>query len=458
VSDIAQYVHRHRSRFIDELSQFLRIPSISTDPEHRRDVLQCAGYVAGALRRLGMQRVEVFSTPGHPLVYGEWLEATERPTALVYGHYDVQPADPLVLWDTPPFEPSVRDGQLYARGAADDKGQVFMHWKAIEALWQLHGRLPLNLKFIFEGEEEIGSRHFDPFLASHANLLAADVAIVSDTAMFARGYPSICYGLRGLAYFQVTVFGPSHDLHSGSFGGGIANPALVLAQLLASLKDEHNRIAIAGFYDDVVLPTAEERRQIASLPFAEEAAARELGVPALSGEEGYCFLEQVWLRPSVDVNGIWGGFTGPGSKTIIPSQATAKVSLRLVPNQDPNRIADRFERHLQAACPQGARLQIERMEAARAVVVPRDNAFVRAAARAVAQGFGKEPVFIRSGGTIGAAASISARLGIPIVMFGIGLPDAQTHAPNEHLDLDNLFRGIVSVAHMWEELATIGKA
>ncbi|MBI2942424.1 MAG: dipeptidase [Chloroflexi bacterium] len=450
---VLTYLAQHHERHLDELFEFLRIPSISALTEHRADVARCAEHVAHQLHAIGLTRAEALPTDGHPVVYGEWTGALGQPTALIYGHYDVQPVDPLDLWESPPFQPTIRDGQVYARGATDDKGQVFMHLKALEAHLRTTGRLPINVKLLIEGEEEIGSANLDAFIAAHRDQLAADVAVISDTAMFARGVPSICYGLRGLAYLQLDVVGPASDLHSGSFGGALANPIEDLCKILAALKDENRRITIPGFYDDV-RPLAEaERVELGLLPFDEEAFRRKVGVPALAGEAGYTTLERLWARPTLEINGMWGGFTGEGSKTVLPARASAKVSCRLVPDQDPERIADLLTEHVQRLCPPTISLTVTRMHGGKPCLTPLDHPAVQAAARAIEVGFGKRPVFTREGGTIPVVATLAEQLGLPSVLMGIGLRDENTHAPNEHLDLENLRNGMRSAAQLWFELA-----
>ena len=453
MTTIESYIAENENRFLEELKAFLRIPSVGALPEHSEDMVRCANFAADQMRALGMPRVEVLPTGGAPLVYGEWLAAPGRPTALVYGHYDVQPVDPVELWTTPPFDPQVRGGELYARGAADDKGQVLMHWKAVEAHVRVNGRLPVNLKFLIEGEEETASTNLDRFLEANRELLKADVAVVSDTTWFDRGVPSICYGLRGIAYLQVNLRGPSRDLHSGSFGGAVANPIQVLAKMIAGLKDDRGRVDVPGFYDRVRPLDAEERRRFASLPFDEERYRRELGVPALYGEEGYSTLERVWARPTLDVNGIWGGFTGEGTKTVLPSRASAKLSCRLVPDQDPEEILGLLEARLRELCPSTVEMEIQRFHGGKPVITPLDHPAVQAAGRAIERAFRKPPAFIRTGGSIPVVASLAERLGLPCVLMGMALPDDHSHAPDERLDLATFFGGIRAVAYLWEELA-----
>ena len=453
LNNIVDYINVHRDRYVDELKQYLAIPSISALPEHAGDVRRAAEWTADALRTAGMQNVRLIDTPGNPVVYGEWLNAPGKPTILFYGHYDVQPVDPLNLWTTPPFEATVRDGELYARGAADDKGQVFMHIKAIEAHLKQAGSLPCNIKFFIEGEEEVGSVHLDDFVRDHKADLNADVVVISDTAMFDRGVPSITYSLRGLAYFQIDIRGTRSDLHSGVFGGAVANPAIVLAQVLAQMKDRGGRIKIPGFYDAVRPLSDEERAEWKKLPFNETRYKKELGAPKLFGESGYTTLERVWARPTFDVNGLYSGFTGEGAKTVIPATAMAKVSMRLVPDQDPQKIGDLFEEYVRKICPKTVELKITRMHGGQPWMTEFDNKFVRAAGRAIEQGFGKTPVFNREGGSIPVVATFQRELGIPSVLFGVGLPDENAHAPDEKLDLGNFHNGIIASAFLYQEIA-----
>jgi acetylornithine deacetylase/succinyl-diaminopimelate desuccinylase-like protein len=376
---------------------------------------------------------------------------------LFYGHYDVQPVDPLNLWESPPFEATIRDGELYARGSADDKGQVFMHMKAIEAHLKQTGRLPVNIKVMLEGEEEVGSAHLDDFIRGHKNDLAAQVVVISDSAMFARGVPSICYGLRGLVYFQLDLRGSNTDLHSGVFGGAVANPAFVLAQILAKMKDRSGRITIPGFYDDVVPLTDEERKAWATLPFNEKKYKKDFGFPKLFGETGYTTLERTWARPTFEINGLLSGFTGEGAKTVLPAVAMAKVSMRLVPNQDPNKIAELFQKHVEDITPKTVALKVTRMHGGKPWITAYENPFVQAAGRAIEKGFGRTPVFTREGGSIPVVSTFQEELGLPAVLFGVGLPDENAHAPNEKLDLGNFHNGIIASAVLYEELGGLGR-
>jgi acetylornithine deacetylase/succinyl-diaminopimelate desuccinylase-like protein len=454
MNDVVDFINVNRDRYIDELKQYLAIPSISALPEHAADTRRAAQWTADALTTAGMENVRLIDTPGNPVVYGDWLNAPGKPTILFYGHYDVQPVDPLNLWTTPPFEADVRDGEIYARGSADDKGQVFMHFKAIEAHMKQNGRLPVNMKIILEGEEEVGSVNLDNFIRDHKNDLGADVVVISDSPMFARGVPSICYGLRGLVYFQIDLRGSGTDLHSGSFGGAVANPAFVLAQMLAHMKDRGGRIKIPGFYDDVVPLSEEERKAWATLPFNEKKYRKDFGVPKLAGETGYTTLERTWARPTFEVNGLLSGFTGEGAKTVLPAVAMAKVSMRLVPNQNPDKIAELFEAYLKEVAPATVELKITRMHGGKPWMTSYDNPYVQAAGRAIEKGFGRKPVFTREGGSIPVVSTFQEELGLPSVLFGVGLPDENAHAPNEKLDTANFHGGIISSAILYDEIGS----
>jgi len=457
MNNVIDFINTRRDQYLEELKAFLAIPSISALPEHAADTRRCAEWCADEMRRIGLQNVRLIDTPGNPVVYGDWMGAEGAPTILFYGHYDVQPVDPLDLWQSPPFEATVRDGEIYARGAADDKGQVFMHFKAIEAHMKQNGRLPVNIKIILEGEEEVGSANLDNFIKANQEQLKADVVVISDSGMFARGVPSICYGLRGLVYFQIDLRGSKSDLHSGSFGGAVVNPNTALASLLAQMKDRSGRIRLPGFYDDVRELTQEERDQWKRLPFNEKQYARELGAPKLFGETGYSTLERTWARPTFEVNGLLGGFTGEGAKTVIPAVAMAKVSMRLVPNQDPDKIAQLFEAYVKKIAPRSVEVKVTRMHGGKAWMTEFNNPFVQAAGRAIEKGFGKEPVFTREGGSIPVVATFSEILGLPSVLFGVGLPDENAHAPNEKLDLGNFHGGVIASAYLYDEIAGIGR-
>ncbi|MEW6323075.1 MAG: dipeptidase [Acidobacteriota bacterium] len=452
---IVDFINVNRDKYVAELTEYLAIPSISALPAHAADVRRCAEWTADEMRRIGLQHVRLEETPGNPVVYGEWLGAEGAPTILFYGHYDVQPVDPVNLWTSPPFEATVRDGEIYARGAADDKGQVFMHFKAVEAWMKQHGHLPVNMKFLIEGEEEVGSANLDNFVRANKELLRADVVVISDSPMFDRGVPSICYGLRGLCYFQIDLRGTKSDLHSGSFGGAVANPAMVLATVLAQMKDKGGRVKIPGFYDDVVPLRDEERQEFAKLPFNERKFRQDLGAPKLAGESGYTTLERIWARPTFEVNGLLAGFTGDGAKTVIPAVSMAKVSMRLVPNQDPTKIGDLFEEYLRKVTPKTVELKVTRMHGGKPWMTAFDNPYVQAAGRAIEQGFGQRPVFNREGGSIPVVATFQEELGLPCVLFGVGLPDENAHAPDEKLDLGNFHNGIIASAHLYREIGAL---
>jgi acetylornithine deacetylase/succinyl-diaminopimelate desuccinylase-like protein len=453
MDNVIDFINVNRERYLDELKALLAIPSISALPEHKSDVRRCADWCAAEMRRIGLQNVRLIETPGNPVVYGDWLGAPGAPTILFYGHYDVQPVDPLDLWESPPFEATIRDGEIYARGSADDKGQVFMHLKAVEAHLKQTSRLPVNMKFILEGEEEVGSEHLDDFIKAHKQELSADVVVISDSPMFARGVPSICYGLRGLVYFQLDLRGSSTDLHSGSFGGAVANPAFVLAQMIAQMKDRSGRVRIPGFYDDVQPLQEAERQAWASLPFNEKKYRKDFGIPKVYGESGYSTLERTWARPTLEVNGLLSGFTGEGAKTVLPAVAMAKISMRLVPNQDPNKIADLFQRYVEDLVPKTVELKVTRMHGGKPWMTSFDNPFVQAAGRAIEKGFGRAPIFTREGGSIPVVSTFQEELGLPSVLFGVGLPDENAHAPNEKLDVANFHNGIIASAFLYQEVA-----
>jgi acetylornithine deacetylase/succinyl-diaminopimelate desuccinylase-like protein len=453
MKDVIAFIDAHRTRFVDDLIDWLRIPSISSDPAHAADVKKCADHLAAKLRSLGAGRVETWPTAGHPAVFAEWIVGPTKPTLLVYGHHDVQPVDPLGEWVTPPFEPSIRDGRLWGRGAVDDKGQVYVHVKAVESFVKAAGALPINLKMIVEGEEEIGSANLDTLLREHATDLSADVVCVSDTAMFGRGIPSLCVGLRGLSYVEVFVDGPALDLHSGTFGGGVRNPVNVLAQMIAALHDPDGRVTVPGFYDAVIPISDAERREIAALPFDEREWLRSTGAPSTWGEQGYSTLERVWARPTLDCCGISGGFQGEGAKTIIPAQARAKISCRLVPNQEPDDIANKLKAELARLAPPGVRVRIDVLHGGRPYLAPTDHPVFEVAKRAFTKAFGKPTVFMREGGSIPFVRTIADATGKPCLLMGFGQPDENAHAPNEWLDLGNYHLGIKSAAYLYDELS-----
>jgi len=446
------FVQENRDRFLSELKDFIRIPSISTLPENAADVRRAAEFVADSLRRVGMENVAIIPTEKHPLVYADWLHAAGKPTVLCYGHYDVQPADPLELWESPPFEPTERNGNLYARGAVDDKGQMYMHIKAIEALRAANGSLPVNVKFIVEGEEEVGGASIAKFVAEHPEKLRADVALVSDTAMYAEGMPTLCIGLRGLIYLEVEATGPARDLHSGLYGGAAPNAVYGLIELLAKAKDEQGVIRIPGIYDGVEEPAPAELESWRGLPFSEkEFLANEVGATSLTGEPGRMVLERVWSRPTFEVHGIAGGFTGAGAKTVIPAKATAKVSFRLVPRQDPETVVAAFREWVRRETPRGIQVEIRVLSAGPGLVVNPEHPAIDVAARAFGDVFGRKTVFIRSGGSIPIVGDFATHLGIPTILMGFGLPDDGLHSPNEKYKIDNYYLGIRTIAHFFEQ-------
>ncbi|HEX2172142.1 MAG TPA: dipeptidase [Dehalococcoidia bacterium] len=428
---VQEYIDANRQRFVDDLIEIVRIPSISSSPDHRGEVARCAEHLAGEMLRVGLERAEVVPTAGHPMVYGERVTDPARPTVLIYGHYDVQPVDPLDQWQSPPFEPQERGGELYGRGTVDDKGQVYVHLKAIESWLSQTGDLPVNVKLMVEGEEEIGSENLTRFLLDNHDRLAADAVLISDTPMFRRGYPSICYGLRGLCYMEVHVRTSPVDLHSGSLGGVVANPANALAEIIAKLHDDQGRVTIPGFYDRVRPIAPAEREALAKLPFDEAEFLRTVGAPGLVGEAGFSTLERLWARPTLDVNGIWGGFSGEGTKTIIPATAAAKISMRLVADQDPEEIARLFEEYVPTLAPPGVTVTVRRHHGGRPFIAPVEHPAFQAADRALERAFGRAPVYIREGGSIPFVAEIADVLQRPCLLVGFGLPDENSHAPNE---------------------------
>jgi acetylornithine deacetylase/succinyl-diaminopimelate desuccinylase-like protein len=454
-NDLDAYCAAHQQRHVEELIEFLRIPSISADPAHAADVRRNAEHLAAAARTAGFRHAEIIETAGHPAVYTERMVDPSLPTALIYGHHDVQPVDPLAEWHTSPFEPEVRDGNLYGRGAVDDKGQVWMHLKAVESVLAVRGELPLNLKLIVEGEEESGSVHFEDIVESEQDRLRADILVVSDTSIIAAGVPSLCTGLRGLAGVEVHVQGPALDLHSGRFGGAVANPIAALAEILASLHDPATRrVTVPGFYDDVREPSAEERALFASVPYDVDEFRAEAGaVPSTIGEAGWTDRERLWARPTLEFNGIWGGYSGPGQKTIIPASAGAKITCRLVPNQDPQRIADLVRSAVLAAASAGVTVSADAKAGGRPVVTSIDHPAVQAASRAMESVFGTTPALTREGGSIPPVESFARVMGLQAVLVGLGLPDDQIHAPNEKFTLDMYFKGIRVLGRLWDELA-----
>ncbi len=452
---VTDYINQRRDAHLDELKSFLRIPSVSTKSEHKPDIERAAHWVAGQLRSAGLEDVALIPTGGHPMVYGEWLHAPGKPTILFYGHYDVQPAEPLDLWTSPAFDPAIRDGKLYARGTADDKGQIHIHFKALEALMKTQGSLPINVKVMIEGEEEVGSVNLWNFVEKFRDRLKADALVVSDTSMLAPGVPSVTYGLRGLNYYQVEITGPAQDLHSGVFGGAVPNPLTILSELIARLHDKNFQVTIPGFYNDVARLSARERKALLALPWSRKQFVKTVGAPALCGEKGFSPVEQLWARPTLEVNGMWGGYIGEGAKTVIPSKAFAKISTRLVPHQEPAKIARLVEKHIRKLLPKTVTCKFEVLSMGKPWVAPFSHPFFGAAQRALQKGFGKRAVFIREGGSIPFVTQMHDTFKVPCVLIGFGLPDENAHAPDEHLLLENYFGGIHAIAHFYQELGKL---
>lgn len=448
MQQVLSYIDENRSQFIDRLVELLKFPSISADSTHCKDVAACAVYLAERLNELGL-KVELVQTPGHPIVYGEYIVPENERTLLLYGHYDVQPVDPLDLWRHPPFSPHQEGGSIYARGATDDKGQLLTHLLAIEAYLKTEGSLPVNIKYILEGEEEVASDHLEPFVLERKDRLSADGVVVSDGAMYQKDMPAITYGLRGIAVAEIRVEGPANDLHSGSYGGSLANPATELARIVASLHDENYRITIDGFYDSVRDLESWEREMFASLPFDEKSYLDSTGAPAVSGEAGFTPLEQRWGRPTCEVNGIFGGYQGEGGKTIIPAHAGCKVTMRLVPDQDPEAVLNTFEAHVKRIASPAVRCEVVPGGGARATVVSRESALIQAGSAALMEGFGKEPVFIREGGSIPIVNVFKEVLGLDTLLLGFGLQENNAHGPNENFSLHDYHQGIVTMAHLF---------
>jgi acetylornithine deacetylase/succinyl-diaminopimelate desuccinylase-like protein len=440
------YQAQNKDRFLNELLDLLRIPSVSAKSEHKTDMIKCAEAVKARLLEAGADKVEIYETAGHPLVYGEKIIDSSKPTVLVYGHYDVQPADPLELWKSGPFEPVIIDGKIYARGSCDDKGQFYMHVKALETMVKTNS-MTTNIKFCIEGEEEVGSPNLATFVASHKELLKADVILISDTAMISLDTPSIDIGVRGLSYIEVEVTGPNRDLHSGVYGGAVANPITILAKMIASLHDENNHITIPGFYDDVAIATDEERKLMALAPFDAAAYADDLGVKELWGEKGFSTNERTGIRPTIELNGIWGGYTGEGAKTVLPGKAFAKISARLVPNQTSDKITDLLINHLKKIAPPYVTVKASLHHGGEPYMTPINSKAYKAAAKAMETTFGKTPIPVRGGGSIPICALFEKELGIKIVFMGFGLDSDNLHSPNEKFNLDNFYKGIETIPY-----------
>ncbi|HEX6627606.1 MAG TPA: dipeptidase [Gemmatimonadaceae bacterium] len=449
-SDLTDFLSRNDERIMQELFEFLRIPSVSAKSEHNGDTKRAADWVKTSLDKIGVP-AKVYPTAGHPIVVGEWRKAPGAPTVLIYGHYDVQPAEPLDLWTSPAFEPTIRDGKLFARGSVDDKGQLFLHVKALEAHLATRKKLPLNIVVIAEGEEEVGSDHLAPFIEDQKKLLAADAVVISDSAMFAPGLPSILSSLRGMAYFEINVQGSKGDLHSGSYGGAIVNPAMALARILATFHDENGRIAIPGFYDEVREWPAKIREQMRSLPFDDKTLMEETSVDALGGEKGYTTLEKLWTRPTCEVNGLLSGYTGEGSKTVLPAKAMAKVSCRLVPDQDPAEIERLMKAHVAKVAPKGVKAEVKTLHGARPWRAELDGPIYEAAKTALRAAYGKEPVITGEGGSIPVVGDFERILGAPVLLVGFGLPGENAHAPDEWMSVENFRGGMRAMASLWDE-------
>jgi acetylornithine deacetylase/succinyl-diaminopimelate desuccinylase-like protein len=449
--ELKKYIDANSQRFLDELLDLLRIPSVSADPAYKKEVLRAADFVKSSLEAAGVDHAEICSTAGYPIVYGEKVVNPSAPTVLIYGHYDVQPADPLDLWDSPPFEPVIKktplhpNGAIFARGSADDKGQFYMHVKAFETMLQ-NDQLKCNIKFMIEGEEEVGSENLDIFVRENQEKLKADVVLISDTSMISLEHPSVTVGLRGLAYMQVEVTGPNKDLHSGTFGGAVANPINVLCKMIGSLHDENNHITIPGFYDQVEAYEKSYRDQLNKAPFEEAAFKEKLDIKETQGEKGYTTIERIGIRPTLDVNGIWGGYTGEGAKTVLPSKAYAKISMRLVPDQDHKAIAKLFENHIKSIAPPAVKVKVVPHHGGQAAVIPTDSTGYKAAEAAIAEAFGKQAIPTREGGSIPITALFQQLLGLDPILLGFGLDTDDIHSPNEHYGVDNYFKGIETIA------------
>jgi acetylornithine deacetylase/succinyl-diaminopimelate desuccinylase-like protein len=450
------YLEKNKERFLEELLELLKIPSVSARTENRNDMVKCAEAVKQRLLDAGADHAEIIPTDGHPIVYGEKIIDPEKPTVLVYGHYDVQPADPLELWNSGPFEPVIKDGKIYARGACDDKGQFYMHVKALEIMVKTN-TLATNIKFCLEGEEEVGSPNLGKFVASNKEQLKADVILISDTAMISMENPSIDTGVRGLSYIEVEVTGPNRDLHSGVYGGAVANPITILAKMIASCHDENNHITIPGFYHDVVASTTEERKKLAAAPFSEDEFKKDLGISALWGEKGYTTNERTGIRPTLELNGIWGGYTGEGSKTVLPSKATAKISARLVPNQSSEKTTAILLDYFKSIAPEGVTVKVMEHHGGEPYMTPIDSNAYKAAAAAIKDTFGKDPIPVRGGGSIPICSLFEKELGIKIVFMGFGLDSDNLHSPNEKYDLFNFYKGIETIPYFHKHFANMAR-
>jgi acetylornithine deacetylase/succinyl-diaminopimelate desuccinylase-like protein len=453
-----EYFNQNKDSFLDELKEVLSIPSVSNSETNKSDVVRCAEWLKAHMEKIGLQNTEIYKTKGHPIVYGDYMNAgKDKPVILIYGHYDVQPPEPLEQWVSPPFNPVVKDGKIYGRGTADDKGQIFIHLKAIESFLKTDGTLPINVKIIFEGEEEIGSENLGEFISSHKELLKAEYVVISDTEMYAKGKPAICYGLRGLCYMQIDVTGPNRDLHSGTYGGAVENPINAIAKIISQLKSDDGKIMIDGFYDDVTDLTGEERTELNKLATDENQFKKDLDVKSLTGEKGYTLVERLTARPTLDCNGIWGGFQGKGTKTVIPSEAGAKISMRLVPQQNPEKIAELFEKYIKKIAPDTIKVKVTYLHGGKPSVTSINSPAIKAAMSALKKGFETEPVFIKDGGSIPIVSKFKEELGADAILMGFGLPDDNIHSPNEKFELENFYKGIISVCYYYNELSNLEK-
>ena len=457
MKDVIKFIEQNADTYVAELKDYLKIPSISTLSANKKDMLKCAKFVSSKLKVAGMKNIKIIPTEGHPLVYGEWMKAPGKPTVLIYGHYDVQPVDPINLWESDPFEPVIKDGKIWARGANDNKGQNLVHIKSVEAYMKTLGKLPVNVKFLIEGEEEIGSQNLEIFLKKNKKLLKCDAVLISDTSLYAEGIPTINYGLRGLAYLEVELTGPNRDLHSGSFGGAVANPINELAKLISKLHDKNGKVTVPNFYKDVLPFTKKENDNISTLKFSDAKFAKELAVKELQGEKGFNTLQRLWGRPTLDCNGIWGGFTEEGAKTVLPSKATAKISMRLVPNQDTNKVAKEFTKYVKSLVPKSIKIKVTEMHGGSPVVIPLEDPAILAASKATSKAFGKKTVYTREGGSIPIVVEFVKQLNAPAILMGLGLDTDNIHSPNEHFSLKSFDLGIKSSAYFFEEFANLKK-
>ncbi|MGJ7910137.1 dipeptidase [Neobacillus sp. LXY-1] len=453
MKDLSALVSNNHNQNVEELKELLRIPSISSLSEHKEDIQKAASWIANKLESIGMEHVEIIQTNGHPIIYGDWLHQENAPTVLVYGHYDVQPVDPIHLWETPPFEPTIRDEKIFARGATDDKGQTFLHIKAVETLLKLENKLPVNVKFCIEGEEEIGSPNLSPFLFDHKEKLSCDVVVISDSDMWDKGIPAITYSLRGLCSLEFSLKTANSDLHSGMFGGGVQNANHLLVQLLSTLHDANGKINVDHFYDDVVELTEFEKEQIKALGLDEEKLKRSLGLTDLTGgENNFPYPERISSRPTLEINGLWGGFQGEGTKTVIPNEAHAKITCRLVNNQNPEKIQGLIKKHLEEHAPKGCTVKVSLRDIGNPFLTPIDSPMIKKAAQAYQNVYGKAPVYKREGGSIPIVSDFNQSLDVPVVLMGFGLPDENLHAPNEHFNLENFDKGILTICSFLELL------